>query len=283
MKRREFIAATAALVVSPMRSWAQETPRRVGTLGNFKGGLITSFTTTQSATIFVDGRPYVNDTAGQAYNITSPDNHTLRYEVRTGDHWTFDSSSVNRSESDGAPQVIPFGNIIDVSYLFRVEAGGTNTAAWFVVGQFHNDDLGRQNALGLPETQWTSPPWAVELFGENLSLVIRYCPTNLDPQNGAGNLSNPRLWTSATPVVRGQWYNIRMRANPVNDSMGFIQMWVDGVQVVDYHGPLGYGPWGVYWCFGLYREANTTTFAATYQNMTLTFSRFVSSGRRLRR
>ena len=32
MKRREFIAATAALLVSPRRSWAQGTPRRVGTL-----------------------------------------------------------------------------------------------------------------------------------------------------------------------------------------------------------------------------------------------------------
>jgi hypothetical protein len=29
MKRREFIAATAALLVSPRRSWAQERPRRV--------------------------------------------------------------------------------------------------------------------------------------------------------------------------------------------------------------------------------------------------------------
>ena len=36
MKRREFIAATAALLVSPRRSWAQGTPRRVGTLGNFQ-------------------------------------------------------------------------------------------------------------------------------------------------------------------------------------------------------------------------------------------------------
>ena len=36
MKRREFIAASAALLVSPRRSWAQGTPRRVGTLGNFQ-------------------------------------------------------------------------------------------------------------------------------------------------------------------------------------------------------------------------------------------------------
>ena len=35
MKRREFIAATAALLVSPRRSWAQGTPRRIGFLGRF--------------------------------------------------------------------------------------------------------------------------------------------------------------------------------------------------------------------------------------------------------
>jgi len=35
MKRREFIAATAALFVSPRRSWAQGTPRRIGFLATF--------------------------------------------------------------------------------------------------------------------------------------------------------------------------------------------------------------------------------------------------------
>jgi ABC-type uncharacterized transport system substrate-binding protein len=33
MKRREFLAATAALLVSPTRSWAQGRPRRIGFLG----------------------------------------------------------------------------------------------------------------------------------------------------------------------------------------------------------------------------------------------------------
>src|SRR3954464_7180755 len=36
MKRREFIAATAALLVSPKRSRAQGTPRRIGWLGGFQ-------------------------------------------------------------------------------------------------------------------------------------------------------------------------------------------------------------------------------------------------------
>ena len=39
MKRREFIAATAALLVSPRRSWAQGAPRRVGYLDPAPKGL----------------------------------------------------------------------------------------------------------------------------------------------------------------------------------------------------------------------------------------------------
>ncbi|MGY8684054.1 hypothetical protein Q2941_40765, partial [Bradyrhizobium sp. UFLA05-153] len=35
MKRREFIAASAVLLVSPWRSWAQGTPRRIGYLDPF--------------------------------------------------------------------------------------------------------------------------------------------------------------------------------------------------------------------------------------------------------
>ena len=38
MKRREFMAATAALLVSPKRSWAQGTPRRIGFLGAWADG-----------------------------------------------------------------------------------------------------------------------------------------------------------------------------------------------------------------------------------------------------
>ena len=44
MKRREFIAGTAALLVSSRRSWAQETPRRIRFLGGrFDAALWPSF------------------------------------------------------------------------------------------------------------------------------------------------------------------------------------------------------------------------------------------------
>ena len=35
MKRREFMAAAATLLVVPRRSWAQGTPRRIGFLGTW--------------------------------------------------------------------------------------------------------------------------------------------------------------------------------------------------------------------------------------------------------
>ena len=36
MKQREFMAGTAALLVSPRRLWAQGTSRRIGFLANFE-------------------------------------------------------------------------------------------------------------------------------------------------------------------------------------------------------------------------------------------------------
>jgi Polysaccharide lyase/Cadherin domain len=234
------------------------------------GGTITGFTTTPGQNFNIDGRPYCVDSAGKSHSITSPDNKTLRFEIRTGENWSaHDSSSVNRSEADGAPRVIPYGGIIKVAYKLRIEAGGSNTASWFVIGQFHNDDKGRAAELGLSEIQWTSPPYAMELYGEKFSLMLRYCPTNQNPTNGAGNLTLKRLWTDSAPVVRGRTYDIRWEIKSVNDASGYLFLWVDGNKVVDYHGPAGYGPWGVYWEFGLYREANTTTFAATYNSVTL--------------
>ncbi len=40
MERRDFIASSAALLVSPRRLWAQGTPRRVGYFGGFRDASI---------------------------------------------------------------------------------------------------------------------------------------------------------------------------------------------------------------------------------------------------
>jgi len=43
------------------------------------------------------------------------------------------------------------------------------------------------------------------------------------------------LWTDRDPIQRGQYYDIQMQANVSNTIK------IQGAEVVNYHGPLGYG------------------------------------------
>ena len=61
MKRREFIAATAALLVPPRRSWAQGTPRRVGTLGGFQNLQIKVFQESLRGHGWIEGKNLIID------------------------------------------------------------------------------------------------------------------------------------------------------------------------------------------------------------------------------
>ena len=95
----------------------------------------------------------------------------------------------------------------------------------------------------------------------------RYCPTGLDPSNGAGNTKTLTLWTDPNPIVRGQYYNIDIKADVANTSSGFLDVFINGNQVVNYQAPLGYGA-RTYWEEGLYRSANASqTVAANFRDL----------------
>jgi hypothetical protein len=225
------------------------------------GMTIASLSATPNSTFYVDGIIYRNETAGQSYSVTSPDASTLRLELHDGDHAWFDSGSVERSQVERIPR-IQTDTPVNVSYQFMLEPGAANTASWFVTGEMHNDD----SASGVP----TSPPFAVELAGEHLRIVARYAPTGTDPSNAAGNVNVLPLWTDPNPIQRGQYYDIKFQANFDNTSNGSLDVWINGNQVVDYNGPLGYG-YPVYWVEGPYRSADgSQAVAANYRNFTLT-------------
>jgi hypothetical protein len=224
---------------------------------------ITSFSATPRDRFFIGGTSYQSHTAGRSWSLSSPDDHTLRFEIRPGDHAWFDSGSVDRSEI-ASDQKIPSGTPINIVYQFMLEPGAANTASWFVTAELHNDD----EALR-PDVH-TSPPFAIELAGDHLRVVARQCPTDLDPSNRAGNLKMLTLWTDPNPIQRGQYYDIRIQANVDNTSKGYLDVWVNGVEIVNYHGPLGYGA-ATYWEEGLYRSANASqTVAANFRGLTIT-------------
>ncbi|MET3158134.1 hypothetical protein ABIF34_005159 [Bradyrhizobium japonicum] len=243
-------------------------------------GTITNFTTTPGTRFSgVGGDVYGIETAGKSYSMTSPDSQTLRFEVHQGDNWTGggDSSHVDRSEiqNDSASvgtswgAVIPAGTPIGMDYQLMVEANGPNGSfvntqnssnGWFIVGQMHNDDI----ASGVG----TSPPFAIQMDGDHLQIVARYVQPGGNPSNSSSDLHLMTLWTDPNPIQTGVYNDIRIQANVSNSGGGYLDVWINGKQVVNYQGPLGYGQ-GTYWEYGIYRSTASETAAVDYRNMTL--------------
>jgi Polysaccharide lyase len=234
-------------------------------------GTITSFTTTPKSSLDIGGTGFTVETAGKSYSLTEADSQTLQFEIQPGDQAWFDGgSAVDRSEIQDHT-MIATNTPVNINYQFMVQPGATNTASWFVVAEMHNDDP----AAGA--NVHTSPPFAIQLDGEKLQVVARYAPTGEDPSNAAGNVKMLTLWTDSTPIVRGQYYNIQIQSNVSNTSAGYLEVSINGVEVVNYHGPLGYGT-PTYWEEGLYRSTASQTVTADYRDLSITTGSGATSG-----
>ena len=98
-----------------------------------------------------------------------------------------------------------------------LEPGDAVHASWFVFGEVHNDD----EQSGAP----TSPPYALEIGqGDRWKVIARWCPTDQNPSNAAGNLTLMELWQDDQPFERGKFYRFRMQARAVNDDSGFLRV-----------------------------------------------------------
>ena len=231
-------------------------------------GTITNFTTASNTVLDIGGDPYFVETAAKSYSLTEPDAQTLQFEIKPGDHAYFDGSNVDRAEVDGAAKgYIPTNTPVNISYQFMVQPNGangsfTNTANWFVTAEMHNAD----KITGVS----TSPPFAIQLAGDHLQVVARYCAPGGNPSNSSSDLKMLTLWTDPNPIQTGQYANIQIQANVSNTSAGYLEVSVNGTQVVNYHGPLGYGT-PTYWEEGLYRNSGPTqTVTADFRNLEIT-------------
>jgi hypothetical protein len=227
---------------------------------------ITSFSTTPRSSFQIDGANYQVQTAGQNHSLTNPDPQTLRFEVRPGDQAWYDSGhAVDRAEIENDIR-IPAGIPIVMHYQFMVEPNGldgsfvNSTDSFFILGQWHNDDP--------VDGPYTSPPFYVNLVGDRLQIVTLYCMPGGNPANGSPDLHKLILWTDPNPIVPGHYYNIAIQANFSNNSNGSLKVSLDGQQVVNRQGPLGFGH-PTYWEYGVYRSSAPETVAASFRNMAI--------------
>jgi hypothetical protein len=236
---------------------------------------ITSFSSTPKTRFSIGGDSYEVQDAGQSYSLTNPDPQTLRFELHPGDQAWYDAGHAVDRDEIASDVVTPAGTPLNIRYQFMVEPNGPNGSfvnttttypsggGFFVVGQLHNDDWAMGSGIS------TSPPFSMTFTGSHLGVDIKYCPTGLNPNNGAGNTKTITLWTDPNPIQAGVYHNIQIQTNMLNTSSGYLQVWVDGTKVVNYNGPIGYGA-GTLWEYGLYRSSAPETTAVDYRNMTLT-------------
>lgn len=179
----------------------------------------------------------------KTWSLTAASDTSLRFEVRAGDVAPIDPGTKERSEIQGATN-FNASQPVRVTYNFTIDpSSAANSAAWMVIGQFH------QTAA-----DGNSPPFAIELVGQKMAVNIA--------QPGADNY----IWTDASNVVYGHTYQIQIDAT-FHATSGKLVVTRDGIVVVNYTGPLGWGAMGqIYWKEGIYRAATTGTMIATYDN-----------------
>jgi hypothetical protein len=219
---------------------------------------ITSFSGANGSTVMIAGTTAQVQNASQSWSLTMPEADTLRFELRPGDHWrTFgwsdllDNDGAERTEIAFAPQYAE-GIEINLSYKFMIESKAENTSSWLLLGQFHQRPANRP------------PPFAVEMSGDHMVIAIRYESPGQTAPTYQGVYHDP------IPIQRGQNYFMNIQVNFDNTGNGYLNVWRDGVQIVSYHGPIGYGSGQTYyWKEGIYRAATTEMMAVRYQGTVL--------------
>ena len=76
------------------------------------------------------------------------------------------------------------------------------------------------------------------------------------------------VYVDPNPLIRDHTYSMKIDTNFADDSSGYLYVWRDGVQIVNYHGPIGFGD-ETYWKEGIYRavDAGNQTMAVDYSNL----------------
>ena len=209
--------------------------------------------------------------------ITEVDDHTLQFTLKPGDLWPDNDSS--RSEIAGGTEYAA-NSVLNVSYQLTVQPGAADpNLDWLILGQVHADD----NSSIVASLQDDYPVFAFHLTGANghkggdyLGIQAFYLPSGSNNPQDVTSSNDGYLYLSPTPIVRGSAYSIQVEGSFQDNANGFVDVWINGVQVVDYHGPIGYGS-SNYWKEGVYEGyTQTQPITVDYANTMVSSGAYVS-------
>ncbi|POR43061.1 heparin lyase I family protein [Methylobacterium sp. V23] len=200
------------------------------------------------------GSGYSYDT-NASYALTSTDNNTLRFEVRSGDSNWYDKQRNGAERSEvSSRELIKQGVPAEIAYKFTLEPGAANTAkGWLAFGQLIQDATDGQ--AGAP------PGMSINMVGEKMSVMVRY-------RDASGTIVEKAVYLDTQDIQRGHTYDIDIKAVFDPTGAGRLVVVRDGQVIADYTGPMGYADTkGVYWKEGIYRSPAAETIAATYSDL----------------
>jgi hypothetical protein len=238
---------------------------------------VASFSSTNGSTISLDNHSAGVQNSNNRWNLQNPDSQTLRIEIRQTDHWISGSwndwsgcgsggECANRSEIAINPQY-PAGTTLNYSFELMVEPGPVNTASWLLFHQIHTDDAGAGGCCAFQiGTAWEG--------GDHMAIYRRYMLA------GQTTYTQVVAYQDPNPIQRGHYYSFNVSVRLRNDNTGYLNVWRDGVQIVNYQGPMGVCTSCHYYLKeGIYRGITASgvlppeAIAANYRNTVITAGR----------
>lgn len=214
-------------------------------------GLITAFNPAPNnwgnpEAMVIDGQQFFVETAGRAWSLTKLDDYTIRFELRPGDVWNEDETS--RSEILTVRNADD-NSVFKCSYNMMVEPGTVNSLDWLTAVQMHEDG-------GIP--------FSISLLNDQMNVLT-------DQAEDWGT----QPYVDPNQIVRGRTYAMKIEARFSNSTDGYLKMWRDGVQIVNYTGRLGSETNGQYIKFGIYAgypSRVTSPIVIRYDHIALDFA-----------
>lgn len=211
------------------------------------GGKITNFSAASSSSFQIDGENVQPQNANKSWSINQVDDYTLRFEVRSGDKWEHDDSSMNRSEIEFQEQYDE-GVTMSYSDIITVKAGPPNTSGSNLLVQCHATT--NVNPTYCPFSIGITPPEP----RENIRIVLQ------EPNQGWN-----QVWIM--PLVRDKAMKFDCKVKMGAAGNGKVEVWLDGNQIVDFNGKVGATNSKYYWKCGLYRGQVPETMTAEHKNI----------------
>jgi hypothetical protein len=242
------LADAAYKLTATLTSGGQVSPAS-STFGFSVATSITGFTNVVNSLFDVERTSWRVETAGAqgspgpSYALTQPDSHTLRFECRSGDKAWFDvqnGETDDRDQLDNTPGLlIQDGQHMHLTFEFMMEAGPANSATgWFMIYEF--------------QSTHTSPPLALEFNdgsknmsapGDHLQIYSQYWIASSGAIGNANSVFQ-QLYVAPQPITRAHWHTMEWDVIPSTvdtGNMGQALIWLDGAQIVNYHGNVGNG------------------------------------------